>query len=132
MIPESHVHKGISTSWLETIPSAEEFRIQVIESDFEGLDHCVEVTVDNDIYWTKRGGRGNYSRMVSDATPVVTNKIVTVEVPHEGSIVLATAYFGRVVADKEPFLPEWSVEDCREWVRANPDSFWATHALIEE
>jgi len=132
LIDESHIHAGITSQWLESLPASEEFKIQVLESNFEGLDHCVTTSADSDIYWAKRGPRGNFSRMVHGVSPVVTNKIVTIEVPHEGSIVLATAYFGRVVADMEPFQPEWSVEECQEWVQANPESFWAAHALVHE
>ena len=70
--------------------------------------------------------------MIRGAEAVATSKVVTVEVPHEGEVVLATAYFGNEVADKEPFDPSWDIPQCEEWVRNNPDSFWATHALVAE
>lgn len=131
IISESHVHDGINPSWIEALPASEEFKISVHESEFEGLDHCVKTDESSEIYWEKRGDRPNFSRMVK-ASAVKTNKVVTVEVPHNGEIVLATAYFGRKVADKEPFDSDWSIAQCEEWVRNNPDSFWANHALVKE
>ena len=132
IIDESHVHKGISTSWLESIPAAEEFAIRIHVSNDRGLDHCIDTDENSVIYWARRGDRANFSRMVSGDLPYDTDMVVTVEVPHEGSIVLATAYFGCEIADKEPFQPDWSIEDCQKWCQENPESFWATHALVAE
>lgn len=133
IIGESHIHPGIPTAWLESIPASEEFKITVHESESEGLDHCIDTNESSEIYWERRGNRSNLSRMVV-GTPVVTNKIVTIECPNDDgvTIVLATAYYGREVADREPFQHNWSEEDCNEWVRNNPDHFWSTHALVKE
>ena len=132
VITETHIHNGIDKTWLENLPASDEFKISIIDSKFEGLDHCVKTNSYNEIYWEKRGDRPNYSRMVRGVDPIKTNKVITVEVPHNGEVVLATAYFGNEIADKEPFEEGWSIEECEQWVKDNPNSFWATHALIEE
>ena len=131
VITESHIHAGINQEFIEALPQSTEFKISVVESPTEGLDHCVETDSQSAIYWERRGDRPNLSRMVK-GEPVTTNKVVVVEVPHEGEVVVATAYFGREIADKEPFEADWTQEQCEAWVEANPNSFWATHALVEE
>ena len=131
IIKESHIHTNIDTLFLKELPSSKKFKISVVESPSEGLDHCVVTHLNSEIYWVKRGARPNLSRMVT-GSPVTTNKIVVVEVPHEKEIVIATAYFGREVADQEPFTAEMTQADCEAWVEANPSSFWATHGLIAE
>jgi hypothetical protein len=131
IIPESHIHMLIDPAWVAALPESPGFSIQVHETDQVGYDHCVE-SEGHETYWLQRAGRPGLSRMVTGVAPVRTTSIVTVEVPHDGQIVLATAYYGRVAADKEPFEADWSAAQCDEWVRNNPESFWATHGLIEE
>ena len=131
LIKESHIHAGISTDFLKELPTSSEFKISVVKSDTQGLDHCIKTDSQSEVYWVKRGDRPNLSRMVV-GEPISTNKVVVVEVPHEGQIVVATAYYGREVADKEPFTEDMTQADCEAWIEANPSSFWATHALVEE
>ena len=131
IIKESHVHPGISKDFLVSLPSAEAFKIQVIDSDSEGLDACIATDEESAIYWMRRGDRPNLSRMVVGEA-VSTNKIVVIEGDEKGEIVLFTAYYGREVADQEPFEADWTEIECDAWVKANPDSFWANNALVEE
>lgn len=131
IIKESHIHKNIDTQFIEELPQSSEFKISVVDSPSEGLDHCIKTDSKSEIYWERRGDRPNLSRMVV-GEPISTSKVVVVEVPHNNEIVVATTYFGREVADKEPFTADMTQADCEAWIEANPDSFWATHALIQE
>ena len=134
LIKDSHIHANIDQAFISELPTSKEFKISVVESPSNGFDHCIEAKPSLKspaVYWVRRGDRKNYSRMVI-GEPISTNQVVVVEVPHEGEIVVATAYYGREVADQEPFQADWTEADCEAWVEANPDSFWANHALVEE
>ena len=131
LIPETHVHTGISKEWLESLPTASEFKITINESETTGMNNCVPTEEKSVIYWMRRDNRKNLSRMTSQKA-VETNKVITVECPENGKIVLATAYYGDVIADKEPFQEDWTAVQCEQWVKHNPDSFWAKHGLVEE
>jgi hypothetical protein len=131
---DSHIHANIDQSFIESLPESTEFKISVVESPKSGLDHCIKADASLKspvVYWEKRGDRKNFSRMVV-GEPIPTNQVVVVEVPHQGEVIVATAYYGREPADVEPFRAEWTKAECQEWVEANPSSFWATHALVEE
>lgn len=133
IIAKSHIHAGIDRVWLENLPAADGFKISTHRCEESGLDHCVKTGDSDTVYWARRGDRPNLSRMVTGRDPEPTNSVVTVEVPDgDNGVVLATAYFGNEVADREPFQQEWSAEECEAWVLANPGSFWATHALVAE
>ena len=130
IITESHIHADISKSWLESLPTAKEFNISIHECPTSGLDNCVETDESDAIYWMNRDDRPNLSRMVTNRDQVTTNSVVVVQCPEDGKIVVATAYYGTAIADREEFTNE--ANECVQWCKDNKDSFWATHALVEE
>lgn len=78
------------------------------------------------VEYRPRPGREGASRILSHARPRLTRKATVIVGPHEGRVVLFTA-FGGPAASREPWDPSLDGPG-----RAVAEAFWAEHALALE
>lgn len=83
-----------------------------------------ESVLEQEVFYKKRGQRVGETRMCL-RSPVETRKLTMIVGPHDGEVILYTAY-GGPVAPREPFDPDLKASEVAESV-----DFWAAHALSE-
>jgi len=135
---DSHVDHNLTTEHLEFIKERfghiEEFFIETVEVPLHlpplpcGLfgpfmgDEPVE---ESEVSYVRRGDRPGDSRVVQRAQRMV-RKMTVIGGPHEGAIIMFTAY-GGPCAPREPWDESLSPEEREESV-----AFWKDHALAAE
>lgn len=95
-----------------------------LKSNLHGPATGEETVLEEEVFYKKRGKREGDSRMCL-RPPVETRKLTIIVGPHEGEVILFTAY-GGPLAPREPWEKGLSETEV-----AQSQDFWAAHALSE-